>query len=96
MFTDSHMENSLQKKKIANAIIHYFKLIILSMILTLIGILISYVLEDTDYDTGWGYFLDDIPIFIFIVFIGVVFVDTTIKICKMDFKTQITNQYEKN
>jgi len=76
------MEDNLHKNKIANAIVHYFKLIVLSIILTFIGISISYLLEDTNYDTGWGYFLDDIPVFLFIVFIGVISVDTTIKIIK--------------
>lgn len=76
------MENNLQKKKIANTIIHYFKLIVLSIILTFIGILISYLLENTNYDTGWGYYLNDIPILIFMVFSGALLVDTTIKILK--------------
>lgn len=76
------MENNIQKKKIANTIIHYFKLLVISIILTFIGILISYLLENTKYDTGWGYFLDDIPVFVFIVFIGFVLVDKTIKIVK--------------
>lgn len=80
------MENNQVKKKIANAIIYYFKLLVVSVILTLLGILVAYLLENTKYDTGWGFFLDDVPVFILMVFAVILLLDFIIKIVKWVLK----------
>lgn len=82
------MENKQLNKKIANTIIHYFKLIVVSVILTLTGILIAYLLKGTKYDTGWGFFLDDIPILIFMVLAVIVMIDIIMKIVKWVLKNK--------
>ena len=74
------------KKKIANTIIYYFKLLVVSVILTLLGILVAYLLEDTKYDTGWGFFLDDVPFLILMAFGGILLLDFIIKIVKWVLK----------
>ncbi|MCB0745878.1 MAG: hypothetical protein KDC90_00310 [Ignavibacteriae bacterium] len=80
------MENNQVKKKIANTIIYYFKLLVVSVILTLLGILVAYLLEDTKYDTGWGFFLDDVPFLILMAFGGILLLDFIIKIVKWVLK----------
>ena len=80
------MENNQVKKKIANTIIYYLKLLVVSVILTLLGILVAYLLEDTKYDTGWGFFLDDVPFLILMAFGGILLLDFIIKIVKWVLK----------